>query len=126
MRVGPNEGREGKKPSPTKEQWMLVHALRTLSVLVSLAMVASCKASKEAATDPAGATAAAAKRRVVLGQAGKWGTAGSTNAVVVEAKVQQAARKSAPAMLAVVTRPCMALCWVLGGGGGWGGWRVAL
>lgn len=76
-------------------------------------MVASCKASKEAATEPAGATAAAAKSRVpLLGQAGE----GNTNALVVVANVQQAARKSAPAMLAVVTRRCMVL-W----SGGWVG-----
>jgi hypothetical protein len=78
-------------------------------------MVASCKASKEAATEPAGATAAAAaaaaKRRVELGlgQAGERGVEGKTKAVVVVAK-QQAARKRVPAMLAVVMRRCMRSC----------------
>ena len=93
---------------------MRFYSQRTLSVLVSLAMVASCKASKEAATEPAGATAAAAaaaKRRVELGlgQAGERGVEGKTKAVVVVAK-QQAARKRVPAMLAVVTRRCMRSC----------------
>lgn len=79
-------------------------------MLVSLAMVASCNDSKEAATEPAGATDAAAKRRVELGlgQAGERGTEGKTKAVVV-AKVQQAAKKRVPAMLAVVTRRCLVL-----------------
>ena len=78
-------------------------------MLVSLAMVASCKASKEAATEPAGATAPAAKRRVEMGKAGERGMEGKTKAVVV-ANVQQAAKKRAPAMLAVVTRRCMRSC----------------
>jgi hypothetical protein len=107
---------------------MRFYSQRTLSVLVSLAMVASCKASKEAATEPAGATAAAAaaKRRVELGlgQAGERGVEGKTKAVVVVAK-QQAARKRVPAMLAVVTRRCMRSC-SEGMCGGWGGFWVGV
>lgn len=71
-------------------------------------MVASCKASKEAATEPAGATDAAAWRRVVLGQARLCVMEGTTKAVVVT-NVQQAARKNAFDMLAVVTGRCMVL-----------------
>lgn len=71
-------------------------------------MVASCKASKEAATEPAGATDAAAWRRVALGQARLYEMEGTTKAVVV-INVQQATRENALDLLAIVTGLCMVL-----------------